>query len=335
MSNTFIVLPNLEETVYSAFPDHGLNPHYDAVCPHSRAWIKSYSDPIFGPKMRDFMEKCDFELFAAYICPRASPEALRTSMDITDAEDSVTVKKAEAIVVRTLQDRSFDDGSWICRLVKEFLDLHVRKKAGPNVSRRFVGHFVDYVVRVSDEATQRERHEVLDIEAYVERRRESGAIRLTFDLIESGLHIDLPQYVHEDPAFIAGYNATMDLACWVNDVYSYNMEQAKGHEASNILTVLMKYEHLDLQAAVEYVAKHCEVLAAQFIEAHANLLARSDPNFSEDAARVLDALGDAVIGNDRWSFETERYFGKDYKAVKQSRIVKLAGRAEGKHALRN
>jgi hypothetical protein len=42
-------------------------------------------------------------------------------------------------------------------------------------------------------------------------RRESAAMRACFDLVEYCLGLDLPQYVHEDPVFITGYNAGMDL----------------------------------------------------------------------------------------------------------------------------
>ena len=121
------------------------------------------------------------------------------------------------------------------------------------------------------------------------------------------------------------------------------MEQAKGHGAANIVTVIMKSKGIDLQAAIDFIAGYCECLIRQFLDAKAVLTSRTDPVFSRDAVRWLDAVGDWIRGNDeyvfhrfsvlliseiffdrnRWSFVTERYFGKQNKLVKETMIMDL------------
>jgi hypothetical protein len=79
-----------------------------------------------------------------------------------------------------------------------------------------VDNFCSYVDLVGREAVQRERDEVLDIPGYVAFRRETSAVRTCFDLVEYCLGLDLPQRVHDDPVFVSGYNAAMDLVFWAN-----------------------------------------------------------------------------------------------------------------------
>ena len=66
------------------------------------------------------------------------------------------------------------------------------------------------------EAELRERDQVLDMNSYINFRRETSAVRTCFDLVEYCLGLDLPQYVHEDAVFISGYNAAMDLVFLAN-----------------------------------------------------------------------------------------------------------------------
>lgn len=65
------------------------------------------------------------------------------------------------------------------------------------------------------EAFHRET-EILDIPSYIALRRETSGVYPTFDLVEYCLGIDLPQSIHDDPVFLAGYKAAADLVLWTN-----------------------------------------------------------------------------------------------------------------------
>lgn len=47
------------------------------------------------------------------------------------------------------------------------------------------------------------------------------------------------------------------------------------------------------------------------------------PDLDRDVGRYVDAIGNWVVGNLCWSFETVRYFGSALEDVKRTRIVKL------------
>ncbi|KAJ7741769.1 isoprenoid synthase domain-containing protein [Mycena maculata] len=324
-------LPKLDDT-FAVFPDNGVNPDFSRIRVESREWINQYSDIVCGPKMRAFMGNCNFELSNSYCYPYADGAGLRATMDLTNIlwlydEFTDTFTGAEAtnaaiIVARALREPDFHDDTWISGMMKIFKQNHI-DRAGPNVARRFIDNFCTYVKIVGTEALLREKNEVLDISSYVGFRRETSAVRTCFDLVEYCAGLDLPQYVHEDPVFIGGYNAAMDLVFWTNDLFSYNMEQSKGHGGANVVTVIMKSKGVDLQTAIDFLSGYCEALTSQLQEARRILASRDDPVYSKDAVRIIDAFGDWVRGNDQWSFATERYFGQENHVIKKTRIVKL------------
>lgn len=95
-----------------------------------------------------------------------------------------------------------------------------------------------------------------------------------------------------------GYAKYFKYQSFLQDLFSYNMEQAKGHAAANVVTVIMKSRELDLQSTINFIAGFCEALTFQLADAKRALSLREDPAFSRDAVRCLEAFGDWVRGND-------------------------------------
>ncbi|KAE9386743.1 terpenoid synthase [Gymnopus androsaceus JB14] len=312
-------MPDLEASI-SIFPERDANPHHEEARRESRLWINQFNKTVYGPKMRTFMDNCNFELINTFCYPYANKYGLRATMDLhnilwlydefTDTESGKGAYKSATVVYRALHDPKFDDGSWLCLMMKDFKTNHI-DLAGPDTARRFIDHFCSYVELVGKEAELREERKVLDIQGYIALRRETSAVRTCFDLVEYCLGINLPQDIHDDPVFIGGYNAAMDLIYWANDLYSYNMEQAKGHSGANVVT-----------AAVDFLGGYFELLLYQWQTARDTLALRSSEKYA-NAVRVLDAYGDWVRGNIVWSFTTERYFGTQNSEIRKTRRVVL------------
>lgn len=89
-------------------------------------------------------------------------------------------------------------------------------KPASNFRRRLISHLTDCINTVPHEADLRERGEVFGIDEYITHRRENGAVRPCFDIIEYNLGIDLPDNVFEDPAMKHLYFAAVDMVCWSN-----------------------------------------------------------------------------------------------------------------------
>jgi hypothetical protein len=198
---------------------------------------------------------------------------------------------------------------------------------------------------VAQEAEYRERGEVLDMESFKHLRRENSAIRLCFGLFEYSLGIDLPDEIFENSIFESLYWAAADMVCWANvclsfsisqlhpltdtsqDVYSYNMEQAKGHTGNNIVTVLMKAYGCDLQTASDIIGAHYAELMERYLADRERL-----PSFGieidADVRLYVRAMENWPIGNLEWSFETNRYFGPLHDEIKRTRLVVLTPRRD-------
>ncbi|KAE9402444.1 terpenoid synthase [Gymnopus androsaceus JB14] len=329
-SPTSFLMPDLEASI-SVLPERDTNPHHDEARSESRLWINQFNKTVYGPKMRTFMDNCNLELINSFCYPYANKDGLRATMDLhnilwlydefTDTESGKDAHRSASVAQQALCDPEFNDGSWLCLMMKDFKTKHI-DRAGPDAARRFIEHFCSYVKVVGKEAELREENKILDIQDYITLRRETSAVRTCFDLVEYCLGINLPQDVHEDPVFIGGYNAAMDLIYWANDLYSYNMEQAKGHSGANVITVIMKNKHLELQAAADFLGGYFESLIYQWKTAREVLALRSSEKYT-NAVTVLDAYGDWVRGNVLWSFTTERYFGTQNTEIRKTRCVGL------------
>ncbi len=114
----------------------------------------------------------------------------------------------------------------------------------------------------------------------------------------------------------------------MQDVYSYNMEQAKGHSGNNIVTVLMREKNIDLQAASDLVGEHFRVLMDRFMETKTRLPSYGS-GVDSAVAQYVAAMEHWVIGNLEWSFESQRYFGSEHRRVRENRVVLLRPREHG------
>ncbi|KAF8920212.1 isoprenoid synthase domain-containing protein [Mucidula mucida] len=320
------VLPDL----LSACPLKGAtNPYYQKAARESSAWINSYN--IFSPQKRAFFERGYNELLVAHTYPYADYEQFRTCCDfvnllfvvdeVSDDQNGQDARVTGEIFLKAMADEHFSDGSKLCGITHDFRRRYMRL-AGPNTARRFLVHCRDYIDAVSREAELRESGDVLDVASFTDLRRENSAIRLCFALFEYTLGIDLPHCVFEDPVFESVYWAAADLVCWANDVYSYNMEQHKGHTGNNIVTVLMRSKGLSLQSAADYVGVYFNELMHRFIENRKSLpLWGGSLDVAVDS--YCEALGHWIRGNLDWSFETQRYFGAEHLTIRKTRLVTL------------
>lgn len=109
------------------------------------------------------------------------------------------------------------------------------------------------------------------------------------------------------------------------DICSYPKEYAAGDITHNIITLVMNEKHLDLDAAVAWVAeehaKRVDGFLALLPEAAA--LSFGSREVDEALSAYLDHLVNWPRGLECWSFECERYFGKDGLKVATERVVEV------------
>lgn len=103
------------------------NPHYDEARAASSAWVLSYN--VFTGKKLEFFKQGGSELLCAWAYPYAGVEQLRTACDfvnllftideISDEQSGKDAVDTGLIVLNTMKDDKYDDGSVLCKMTKE------------------------------------------------------------------------------------------------------------------------------------------------------------------------------------------------------------------------
>ena len=90
-----------------------------------------------------------------------------------------------------------------------------------------------------------------------------------------------------------------------------------------MIVIMMRYHGMALQEAVDFVGDLCKKSIDRFIDGRASL-----PSWGREIdAQVqvyVQGLADWIVGSLHWSFDSERYFGKEGLQIKKNRIVKLS-----------
>ncbi|GJE85113.1 terpenoid synthase [Phanerochaete sordida] len=317
-----------------------------AVCPFKARFNVHFEEAVSGAQERlidrnvlkgnqlEVLKQCNGELLCAWTHHYAGLQQLHTVCDfvnllfvldtITDEQNGPDALATGMQFLNTLKDDSYEDGSVLCQMTKDF-KRRFFPYSGPATARRFLEHSENYVLGFAREAELREQGVVLDRATYEPYRRENSGTRYAFGTFGYVLGMDLPDEIFEHPVYMEMHYAAVDMVCWSNDLYSYDMEQAMGplHLGNNILTVLQREEGIDLQAASDRVGEHFSELVDLFNDAKARL-----PCFGKEldeiTANHVMAMEAWVAGNLEWSFATRRYFGKNNVKVRESLVVELS-----------
>lgn len=112
----------------------------------------------------------------------------------------------------------------------------------------------------------------------------------------------------------------------MKDIYSYNKEQASGHSANNLITVIKEERKVGLQEAFDVAGKFFENYAEEFLR-DKELLPSWGPEVDEAVFRYVTGLECWVRGGIEWSLSGPRYFGSSVGEVRRTRRVALAERS--------
>ncbi|KAL6306394.1 isoprenoid synthase domain-containing protein [Sparassis latifolia] len=193
--------------------------------------------------------------------------------------------------------------------------------ASPGAQQRFIETFDMFFQSVTQQAMDRANGVVPDLESYISVRRDTSGCKPCWALIEYAYNLDLPWEVMDHPVIRGLGEAANDLVTWSNDIFSYNVEQSKG-DTHNMIVVVQRQEGVDLQTAVDFVGDMCKQSIDRF-SALREELPSWGPELDAQVETYVDGLRDWISGSLKWSFLSERYFGKSGLEVKKTRIVNL------------
>lgn len=176
--------------------------------------------------------------------------------------------------------------------------------ATPDWTARFIEGFADYAAGCQWEARNRAGGIIPPLGEYIDRRRQTSALYIFFDLIELADHVVLPESVRNHPVLRHLKVLANDGVAWFNDIVSLEKEIKSG-DVHNLVLVLQHHDTVSLQTAANRAGAMFNSLIVNFQALEAAL-----PDFGAahaDVERYIAGLKYWVRGNIDWSFETGRY----------------------------
>ncbi|MER7463136.1 terpene synthase family protein [Streptomyces sp. NPDC097981] len=211
-------------------------------------------------------------------------------------------------------------------LVNGFIDLCDRILAGmsPGTAARYRTHVPLMLGSLDQEAGNRTSIARPSVHDYVLMRRHSSQLLPMMDMVEAGLGIDLPQQVHDLPAFQAVLQSAVDIISWGNDVFSLPKEHACG-DNNNLVSLVSAWEECTLPDAVQSVEGRIQSRIEDYVAAKERLFhvmdgePETDPAVREAATRCVRSYEDWMIGADLWQrYECTRYSDERFAAGLES-----------------
>ncbi|THH10180.1 hypothetical protein EW146_g8449 [Bondarzewia mesenterica] len=256
------------------WPRH-LNTHYAEVKKESAAWLASFG--AFSPRAQYAFDRCDFNLLASFAYPLANKEHLRSGCDLmnfffvfdeySDVSNVEDVQKQADIIMDATRNphKQRPEGEWIGgEIARQFWERTI-KNASPQSQKRFLETWQQYTDSVVQQAADRTHSHIRDIDSYLDVRRDTIGAKPSFALLELGM--DLPDEVINHPVVQDLSLWTIDMLCIGNDIVSYNLEQARGDDGHNIVTIVMNQLKTDVAGAMKWIEEYHKGLEDKFNEA--------------------------------------------------------------------
>lgn len=308
--------------IFCPFPQRS-NPYVGHTREHLSTWIRQ-TGLVHRESARERFEQADFGAFVGMVYPTADSEHLDLVADwfvwlflVDDQLDDGhlgrspervrdVVEQMRGVVEGTGRRPGPDEGAPAALIALFDLWDRTVPQAAPHWRTRFAWHLMMYLTTTTTwEAGNRANGIVPSEATYIARRRHTGAIHVCMDLIEIVAGVEAPEWVHNDPRFITALEASCNVVCWANDVYSYEKEQVLG-EIHNLVHLVRHHRGHGERQALEHVCAEIATETERFLTAEEELLDMY-PRLSAVLVPYLDGMRSWMKGNLDWSRQTPRY----------------------------
>jgi hypothetical protein len=247
--------------------------------------------------------------------------------DVMDAEN--TRRMADIImdaVLNPARPRPADEPP-IGELARQYW-IRARAIATPMAQAHFIETMQMYLDGVVQQSQDRADERVRSIADFWDIRRDSSGCLPSFSLIEMGL--EFPEEIYRHPLLEQLRDWANLSISTTNDVYSYNLERARGQDLHNIVTCVMYEKGLTLQEAIDWLGVwHEEEVVGGFRRAEREvreLFHQWPDHVARQIEFYINGLGCWVRGSDCWHFEGERHFGVQGLVIQKTRQVLMLPR---------
>jgi len=320
------------------------HPNGDEITAASTKWLVD-GCPELSPRRKAALYGLQAGVLTAYCYPWCPPERMRVVADflgylfhLDNISDNMMTKETDTLADVVMNAHWFSDKYMPCKKIpgKEQPEEEISAgklardywsrciaDAKPAVQHRFKETLAQFFESVNLQARDRDANIIPDLESFIDIRRDTSGCKSVFDLVEYAMDIELPDEVHGHPVIAALRQGSNDLVTWSNDIFSYNVEQARGDETHNLIPIFMVHHGMTLQEAFDQVGELCRETITTFEENLKRVPSFGSEEIDSEVQKYIRGLQDWIVGSLHWSFITERYFGKDGELVKKTRIIKI------------
>ncbi|KAG2050944.1 terpenoid synthase [Suillus hirtellus] len=165
---------------------------------------------------------------------------------------------------------------------------HFKETGSFGCTERFIHAMDIWFITVAKEAEIHIKGHINDVESYIKFRCDMSGCKSCFAFIEFACQINLPDEVVSHPVIMVLEEAATDFISLSNDIFSYNIEQAR-HGTHNLVAVLMVKQGLYLQGAIDYCAQLCNI-SLQCFEENRAVLPSWGEEVDKDVAKYIKGL---------------------------------------------
>ncbi|KDR79649.1 hypothetical protein GALMADRAFT_137443 [Galerina marginata CBS 339.88] len=324
-------LRNVVDITTRAFGPVKVNPHGEKVHDTMKKWFMSFKG-YDTPKALAYLDK--FQNFATFSYPDADEEHLETCLadiywgfvvdDVTDeGELQAEPDQIKAGVETCLQALYQVDFTSTDPHASMLYDLYkrIQSTGTPENCRRFVRAVEEFGMSEIEQSHERSRQNIPSVSEFIVARRGTYGAFMIQTVVEYSLDLKLPDYVFEHPIVDEMSVVTRDIMAWVNDLCSFNKEQAD-NDFQNLVCCIMVEQKVELQEAIEVLIDMLE----RRIDDYTKLKARL-PSFGslvdDELARYNIAIEHFIKGSAAYYYSTTRYFATQDAAANESLIIDL------------
>lgn len=279
--------------------------HHEEAKAQTKEWVSYYKlMDVEGNKYKN----SDYTLLPTLVYPTADLVGLRLLSDFITwlfiFDDKYEIDRDIHFLIEFSENGSIQDNdNQKSNIVTSYIDWHDRFKqvASDNCVKRFDRNIVSYFTELKSEMNMRRKESIPDVEEYKRARRETGAVKPTFDLIQVSRKIS---YLEEDNIFISVTDLANDYISWFNDLVSYERELKNG-ETYNFIFVLEKHKGMTRERAIETLKSYTDDTLRKF----KNICDLNKEHIQENnnLNEYILGLEDWMMGHTEWCKITKRY----------------------------
>ncbi|MDZ8107843.1 MAG: terpene synthase family protein [Nostoc sp. DedQUE12a] len=305
-----------------------INKHIDVLQEYALEWLLRFNLLANESTYKRFC-KSKFFLLAASAYPDSNLEELKIANDwltwvfIWDDQCDLSELKKQPQVLKKFHQRYLEilSGAEITNQDTLFshalIDLRQRtlQRASIKWFKYFISYLEDYFYGCVQEATNRAKGIVPDVDTYITIRRSSVGVYAVLALAEFCNQFMIPDVLRTHYFVKKLELITTDIIAWSNDIFSASREIASG-DVHNLVYVLHYHKKISIEEAIEEVTKihNQEVISLIDLESFMPFLGGELDAY---ITKYISGMHGWISGNIEWCSHSSRYHNSKRLELKE------------------